>query len=144
MKRKILSFFLLILFSCVFTACNTTTFKNKIIKLPSQQTIENYAKIDVTPYPFSHKNKIKFDITIESYQNEEMLTIDLFKTALLEDGNGNFYAPLKWIMIKQDKYQTKGTLIFAPIKQKTSILKLKLFQIDSDSEPFKWSLKESN
>jgi len=136
MKKNLLLLSLLILISCILTACNQNTLNRKIIKLNHQQIIENYTKIDVVPYPISPKNNIKFDITMESYQNEEMLKIDLSETALLEDQNGELYKPIKWMIIKEDKYQTKGLLIFPPIK-KISVLKLKLVQIDDES--FKWT-----
>jgi len=113
--------------------------KNRVIRLKPLQNIENYAKYSVFPLPFMiGEDAIKFYVEIESFQNQELLEVDLKDTAILEDDSGNLYLPKKWIILKRDKYEINGNLVFDAIPKTTTSILLKLYQTDDDT--LKWTL----
>ncbi len=77
---------------------------------------------------YPHK-EIRFEVSMESFQNKSAARLDLAKTAMLVDEVENAYAPKRWKVISSSEYSQKGELVF-PIMAKPKKMKLSLFVPD--------------
>lgn len=84
----------------------------RVFKLPTLTSIENYLRIEVTPVKWDQNQELIFYIRLESTQNPDILDLDKTDMALLTDDQGNLYKPTMWKQDKSGPYERSGFITF--------------------------------
>ena len=104
--------------------------------------IDNQSAVTVTVSPidiFSQSKEWKFDIVMDTHSVE--LDQDLTKTAVLVDGRGKEYKPLRWEGSPAGGHHREGTLVFGQIKSGSNSIELKISGIGAVMRNFSWEFK---
>ncbi|MFC1752023.1 hypothetical protein ACFL96_01325 [Thermoproteota archaeon] len=141
-KKKVflLLFAVLLAAGVVVLKLTSTSAVNSANKsyLEAQESVEDYLKISVQPQKITQGKEVVFFITMESYQNPDILENDITELFLLEDEEENPYTPLNW-KEKESTAYTRSGLLYFKIDKPISSLKLMVFSPEERS--FTWDLR---
>jgi len=141
-KIRMLLFCILLVLGFLFALYFVLSKENQRIDqwvvLDKKTVIENYAKIDVLLYKSAFQNDIQFVISIESYQNKDIIDYDLVETALMEDDKGTLYKPSSWRVLSKTEYKVQGELVFSGLR--SDIREIKLIVFGMGGKWFRWKI----
>lgn len=141
LKKYSLSIFLSILALALALILIFSFLPKKQISLETKTHIIEETRYIIEPIWHPQKNKIFFEIELESYQNKDSLEIDFSDQALLEDEEENLFKLDSWHYLSEQPNKIKALLKFK-IRPESKTLTLKLFNFETVSET--WLLKHSN
>jgi len=96
--------------------------------------------VTVTPVDVSAQSKEwKFNIVMDTHSVE--LDQDMTKTAVLVDGQGKEYKPMRWEGMPAGGHHREGSLVFEQIKSDQKSIELKISGIGDVARNFYWQLK---
>jgi hypothetical protein len=123
-RRMLAMGFLVVLF--LFGVTVYINWQSHQLRLEKQNIVQSWVKVEVKPTQCFPDKELRFEVSMESFQNKEASKMDLAKTALLVDESENAYAPKYWKVKSSSEYAQKGILAF-PISGKPKRIKLSLF-----------------
>lgn len=110
-------------------------------ELTTQKSTDRGVTVAVTPQNLAADAKTwDFKIVLDTHSAD--LSDDLVKSALLLDGTGGKYAPIKWDGAAPGGHHREGVLRFKPLKPQPAAIELRLARPgEPDPRSFRWRLK---
>lgn len=128
--------FLLIIFGAIYIFLFK---KEPSVLLESKVVIKDHIRIEAQPTLIKNKNRLVFDIHIQSYEIPEWVDMAVLEATLIEIPGQDPLLPADWETLYQDTVTLHGKLTVDSIPESFSSLSLLIFSLSEFS--FTWTLK---
>ena len=115
--------------------------KSEWSNLPSRTNRAGAVEVTVTPEAVRYGEPLAFSIALNTHSGS--LDVDLTRSALLGDDQGNAYLPTAWEGDPPGGHHRSGLLRFSPLKPGAGLLKLTIKDVNRVPERvFRWTLSQ--
>lgn len=112
----------------------------EMVFLPYKNKVQDLIRADLQPRYDRYHHRIYLQISLSSFQNPDIVALDVADAVALEYGEDEALVPSKWNPVTENDGVKKGVLVFDNIPEDLKSFKIVIYLYDDMS--FEWTIDQ--